>query len=50
MGEVFPVTAHAETTDTTATLGTEVAGKHGLKSTNLGTDGTHLLPNALTLG
>ena len=41
---------YAETTDTTATLGAEVAGKHGLKKTTLGTDGTHLLPNSLNLG
>jgi hypothetical protein len=41
---------YAETTDTTATLGAEVAGKHGLKGTGLGTDGTHSLPNSLDLG
>lgn len=41
---------YTETTDTIATLTTEVTGKHGLKKITLGTDGTHLLPNSLNLG
>jgi hypothetical protein len=44
-------TMYAETTQTTATLGTEATPpSKGIKSINLGTDGTHTTPNSLHLG
>jgi hypothetical protein len=43
-------TLYTETTQTVGTLTTEAQGKKGIKSINLGTDGTHTTPNSLHLG
>jgi len=43
-------TLYAETTQPVAAITTSASSSKGLKSINLGTDGTHALPNSLHLG